>query len=144
MVALTNNAPRRSRGLTRKGSYPVAAGVRIYAGALVMINSAGYAAPAAASAGNLGGVGVASREANNTSGANGAINVETEDGEFLFAADTAAQTIVNRGVYADDDNTIDETQLANTPLVGIATEFVSASQVWVLVERSVIRGILGA
>lgn len=133
MVALAANAPRPARNLGPKRSYPVLTNVRIYAGALVMITSAGYAAPAAASASNLGCVGVAVAEANNTGGASGAISVEVQEGEFLFAGDTLTVASNSAIIFADDDNTVDETQAANLPRAGFCSEFVSATEAWVAV-----------
>jgi len=116
----------------------MAASSTIYKGSLVMINSSGLAQAAAASASNLGVVGVATSGV--TSGASGDYYVEVQTGEFLFAADTLGQDDVNKLVYADDDNTIDETQAVNAPKCGILTEYVSASQGWVLVDPTITHG----
>lgn len=134
MVALAANAQRPSRRLGVQRSYPVLANVRIYAGSLVMITAAGWATIPAADAGNAGCVGVAIAEANNVGGANGAIRVVVQEGEFLMTGDTLAQTIQGKVCYADDDNTVDETQGANFPRAGLVAEFVSATSAWVMVS----------
>lgn len=131
MAALAADKVVASRNLGAKLQYPVVASDIIYAGSIVMIDSAGYANPAAASVTNNGCVGIAVEKADNASGSAGAVDVEVQEGEFLLDATTAAQTIVGDLVYAEDDQTIDETQGSNEPRAGIATEFVSASSVWV-------------
>jgi hypothetical protein len=134
MVALAANTARPSRRLGKLHSYPVLTNVNIYQGSLVMITAAGWATIPAADAGNAGCVGVAVARANNTGGANGAIDVTVQEGEFLMTGDTLAQTIQGKVCYADDDNTVDETQTANFPRAGLVAEFVSASSAWVLVS----------
>lgn len=131
MAALSDARTTESRNLGKIVEYPVVASDIIYAGGIVMIDSAGYANPAAASVTNRGCVGVAVDTVDNSAGAAGAVNVKVQEGEFKFAATTAAQTIVGSLVYAEDDQTVDETQGTNEPRAGIATEFVSASVIWV-------------
>jgi hypothetical protein len=131
MAALTDNRTTASRKLGVKSEIPVAAAVTIYAGSMVMVDSAGYARPAAASVTNRGVPGVATAKADNASGAAGAIKVEVQEGEFLFAADTLGQDDLGAIMYADDDQTIDETQATNCPRVGYLAEYVSASSGWV-------------
>ena len=133
MTALAANAARESRNLGSKREYQVAGSTTVYAGSLMMIKSDGYAAPAAASASNQGCVGVATEAVDNSGGADGALKVEIQEGEFLLAADSIAITSVNVKCYADDDNTIDETQASNCPQAGVLTQVVSASQGWVAV-----------
>lgn len=130
MTALSANAVRPGRNLkpvVRKYS----AGVDIfYTGALVMINAAGYAMPAAAEDQNHGCVGVCAAYVDNSGGSAGDLYVEVLEGEFLFAADTVTQAAVGTILYADDDNTVDTTS-TNAPTAGFVTEFVSATSVWV-------------
>lgn len=129
MAALTDERATKSRNLGAKRKYLCADSTQFYAGGMVMINSAGKATPAAAAAGNLGGVGVATETFLSTTA--GDEWIEVQEGEFLFAADTLGQDDVNVVVYADDDQTIDETQATNAPRMGICTEYVSASAGWV-------------
>ena len=136
MTALSANYARPSRNLGAKRPYPVNAASVIYAGALVMIDADGFARPAAALASNGGCVGVATEKV--TGGAaDGDKWVEVQEGEFLFAGDTLAQTALVAGiVYADDDNTVDETQATNCPKAGIVTQYNSASEAWVAVSAT--------
>ena len=108
------------------------AGIDIcYAGGMAMIDSDGYIYPAKAQVTNKGCVGVFTATVDNSGGSAGTLNATFQEGEFLFAGTTLAQTVVGAKVYAEDDQTIDETQGSNEPLAGVATEFVSASSVWV-------------
>ena len=132
MAALARNTPRQFRG--SEGvikSYPVNGGSRIYAGAIVMIDSDGYARPAAALAANKGCVGIAMEEANNTSGSDGTISVRVQSGLVLLTATSIAQANILAKVYASTDNDVDETQGTNEPLVGVLEEFVSSTSGWV-------------
>lgn len=135
MVALSAKSVRASRRLGKMVSYSAGVGT-IYAGALVMIDANGFALPAAASLNNNGCVGVAIATVDNSGGSAGDLKVTVQEGEFLFAADTIAQANVGERVYADDDNTIDETQATNAPLAGLLVEFVSASEGWVSVSMT--------
>jgi hypothetical protein len=112
--------------------YKMKASTTVYAGGLVMLDSDGLALPAAASASNHGVVGVALQT--KTSAASGTYKIQVQEGWFLFAGDTLEQADVGVLVYADDDQTIDETAAANAPLVGMLVEYVGASEGWVHVS----------
>lgn len=136
MAALTAARATQSRGKVTTRRYKVGVDV-CYAGGMAMIDSAGYAVPAAAAASNLGCVGVFKETVDNSGGSAGDLWAEVEAGEFLFAADSVAQANVNMVVYADDDQTVDETQATNCPKAGILVEVVSASSAWVLMGPGV-------
>ena len=129
MAALSAKRVTKSRGITRKTRYLMEASTTCYAGGMVCIKSTGVAIPAAAASGNKQVVGVAA--ATVTSAASGSYYVECLEGEFNFAADTLQQEDVGAIVYADDDQTIDETQASNAPVAGKLIEYVSASEGWV-------------
>lgn len=133
MTALTVNTPRSGKQLGPVKAYPVLASTRIFQGAVVMITSAGFATNAAASAGNLGSPGLAVEEANNSAGANGAIQVKVQAGLYLLPATSIAQANVGASMFSPDNNAFDETQGANEPLIGVLEEFVSATSGWVRV-----------
>lgn len=134
MTALAKNTPRPSRNLGTKHVIPVGATFHIYAGSLVMLNATRYGRPAVALAGNFGVCGVAIAEADNSAGADGAISVTVQEGEFLMNAVSIAQaTAQGARMFALDDDTIDETQLANQPQAGVCTEVVSATSGWMKV-----------
>ena len=137
MAALAANRATASRNTGAIRSYPVVASDIIYAGSMVHVNSDGYAAPAAASASSTGVVGVAIEKVDNSSGSAGDLDVMVQEGEFLVAATSIAQTSVNLLVYASDDQTVDETQGTNEPIAGILTEVVSATSGWVLMGPGV-------
>lgn len=138
MVALAADAARNSRNLGVKRQYLMAASTTIYRGSLVMINSSGLAVPAAAAASNLGCVGVATSGV--VSASSGDYFVEVQEGEFEFAGDSLGQDDVNKIVYADDDNTVDETGATNAPAAGVLTQYSSATSGWVLVSAMVTAG----
>jgi len=129
MAALSAARMTKSRGLGRKVKYLMKASTTCYQGGMVCIDSSGLAIPAAAASGNRAVVGVA--VASVTSASSGSYYVEVLEGEFLFAADTLEQDDVGVIVYADDDQTIDETQASNAPVAGRLIEYVSASEGWV-------------
>lgn len=132
MVALTADRNTKSRPGDMH-SYPMAASQTIYKGAMVCLNSAGYAIPAAAASGNTQVVGVADEQAKSGTTA-GDTSVRVVSGRvFNFAAQTLAQGSVGDIMYADDDQTIDETQASNAPKVGMLVERVSASEGWVYI-----------
>lgn len=132
MVALTADRNTKSRPGAMH-SYPMAASTTIYKGAMVCINSAGYAIPAAAASGNSQVVGVADEQAKSGTTA-GDTSVRVVSGRvFNFAADSLGQDDVGSVMYADDDQTIDETQASNAPKVGMLVEYVSASEGWVYI-----------
>jgi hypothetical protein len=95
----------------RKLRVPIAANVKIYAGAQVMID-AGYLKPAAAATGKLV-VGRACATYDNTGGSAGAINCEVERGTFGWdigtSGDALTQANVGATVYAIDDHTVGAT-----------------------------------
>ena len=128
MAALSAARMTKSRSPGRLVAYKVTSGETVYAGGLVMISSAGTAQAAAASASNQGCVGVATAT---VTGSAAGETVVVQEGIFLFAGDSLAQTAVGAKVYAADDQTVDETQATNCPVAGICVEFVSASSAWV-------------
>lgn len=113
-------------------AYLMKASTTIYAGGLVMINASGTAEPAAASASNHGVVGVATKT--KTSAASGTYLITTQEGWCKFAGTTLEQEDVGNLVYAESDETVDETAGANEPVAGLLIEYESASEGWVHVS----------
>jgi hypothetical protein len=130
VTALSAARQTQSRNLEHKHDYKLAA-VKVYAGGIAMLDSAGYATPAAASLNNNGCVGVFTETVDNSGGSAGDLVAEVQEGEFRFAGNTLAQANVGDIVYAEDDQTIDETQSGNEPRCGFLAERVSASVGWV-------------
>lgn len=130
MTALSANKARASRGDQRFQSFPVAASTVLFHGSLVMINSSGYAVPAAAGAGNKGVAGVSTEHVDNSDGAAGAKWVRVASGEFLVTAASITQAHVGSTMYASDDDTVDEAQGANEPVAGVLVQYESATSGW--------------
>lgn len=132
MAALTGNRPTDIYGgindsiLPNRYYLPVAAAVKIYQGALCVVDSAGNVNPA----GNATGayvagcvIGRADQPADNTAGAAGAIAVPVRQGAFYWDISGAlTQASFGAKVYAVDDHTV---ILANTsPNVTAAGYFI--------------------
>ena len=115
---------------------PVYTGVHIYAGGFVCVNTGhGYAIPGADAAGNVC-MGIAESEADNSSGASGAINVRVRrSGVFLLNATSIAITSQGVVMYVIDDQTFDETHGGNTVVAGVLVKYVSATQGWIDIGR---------
>lgn len=84
---------------------PVAAGVHIYQGAMVALDAAGNAVPAAPASAVMRGC-AADYSADNTGGAAGALNIETMRGVFLFNQTGLDRTDIGSDVFVVDDNTV--------------------------------------
>lgn len=114
--------------------FPVEENTKIVEGALVSVNAAGYAVNATDTTGERV-VGVASASADNTGGADGAIDVTVwTNGAHSFVSQFSA-TIANVGdkVYAVDNQTVDLAGVTtNDVLVGVIVGIESASQVRVM------------
>lgn len=133
MTALTQDR----NTLRREGQQlepPVAAATKIYGGAIVAINAAGYAVPGA-TATTLKSAGVAERRADNTGGAAGDIRVKLRKGVHVFAnsaaADAIALTDIGSDCYIVDDQTVAKTSASATRSVAGKVFDVDASGVWV-------------
>lgn len=112
-------------------SFPVEESTKIYEGALVSVNAAGYLVNATDAANDLF-IGVADETADNSSGADGAIECKVRIGGVIDVASAATLSIANVGdpVYVADNQTIDlAANLTNDVLVGRVVNFVSANKV---------------
>lgn len=104
---------------------------KIYEGALVSVNAAGYAVNAGDDA-NTVVVGIADETVDNSAGSNGDKEIKVRrTGVFTFVAGfSAAQADVNSLVYASDNQTVDlAANLTNDVLVGRIVEVLSTSKV---------------
>ena len=133
MASLTQDRPtlrRDGEGLDP----PVAAATRIFAGAIVCINAAGFAVPGA-TATTLKAVGAADDRADNLAGAAGDIRVKVRKGTFRYAnsasADLIALADVGSDCYVVDDQTVAKTSGSNTRSVAGKVFDVDADGVWV-------------
>lgn len=95
---------------------PVAASTTIYAGALVVLDASGNAAPGSTATG-LTARGVAQDQVDNGSGAAGDEVIETEAGEHRFdndGTDTCVRTDIGGTAYIVDDHTVANTDGTST------------------------------
>ena len=93
---------------------PVATGKQIFAGAIVMLDTAGNATPGATAL-NLIPRGVAQEHINNSAGAAGALSVSTMRGTFRFINDgSVSRTDIGSPAYVVDDETVANTDGTNT------------------------------
>jgi hypothetical protein len=123
-------------------SIPVAAGSRIFAGALVCSNAGGYAVRAADSAG-LVFEGVATAQADNRNGEAGDVRVVVRRrGRYrLDCASTLDQSALSAQVYAVDDHTVGVAEdVAHSVAVGVIDKVESAGECWVSIDAGVLAG----
>lgn len=120
-----------------RGTYPIAANVKIFKGSLVVLNSSGQAIPGTNIAGGASiAVGKASATYDNTGGAAAAVDVEVEFGVFAWdsagAGDQLAADDVGKIVYVVDDQTVGLTDATASRIrAGVMTEFRdSQAYVW--------------
>lgn len=115
MAALTKDRSTLQRNvdspLSSIFNLQVAAGVKIFKGALVAVNAAGFAVPGSTST-TLRVVGVSRAQVDNTAGGNGALQVQVERGSFYFLS-LGGDPIVQASLFTDcfitDDATVSAT-----------------------------------
>ena len=133
MVALVTARPTREREIKEVG-YAVAAGVKIYAGAMVAIDSLGYARPAANGTTSRS-MGVAMATADNTTGLAGALTVVVRRSCFAMFTTDATVADIGKDCWAVDDQTVTKTLPTTNPCkagVIVATELSGTTlSVWV-------------
>lgn len=134
MSALTadRDTPRRD-GVD--SAFPVKAGVRIFAGSIVAIDSAnGYATKGATSI-TLKAVGVAQAQIDNTTGADGDVSVPVRRGTWRLANSAGADQITLKDVgttaYIVDDQTVAKTDGGGTRSVAGTVNDVDPVGVWI-------------
>jgi len=110
--------------------YPVATGVKIYAGTLVCLNAAGFAAPGADTV-NFKFAGVSLQQVDNLLGGNGDKTVRVRrSGAFEFLATSISQADVGKMMYMVDDQTFDESNPGQGILCGVLVKYISATKGW--------------
>ena len=113
---------------------PMAAGAKIFAGALVVANANGYAEPGKAAA-NLTYLGRAERTVDNTGGADGAKTALVRRRKaFLFAnhsSDLVTQAELGKTCYVVDDETVGKTDSSGARSPAGRVLGVDAEGVWV-------------
>mgnify|MGYP004455256631 CR=1 FL=1 len=130
-LAKNRNTPARDGNTLSIG---VAAGVHIFAGALVALTAAGTATPGAVAT-TLKGAGRAIGEVDNSDGGAGDASVEIEKGVFRFANSAAADLItaadIGNSAYIVDDETVAKTNGGATRSIAGTIFDVDAAGVWV-------------
>jgi len=123
-------------------SMPVAAGSRIFAGALVCSDAAGYAVRAADSAGLIF-EGVATAQADNRLGAAGDARVVVRRrGRYrLDCASLLDQSALGAQVFAVDDHTVAAAGgVQHGVAVGVIDKVEAAHECWVSIDAAVLAG----
>jgi len=118
MAALTADRATKTSEQPLLRDLPVAAGVTIYNGAMVAVDSSGYARPARTSTTDtVIGVNV-NGTVDNSAGANGAVNVRVlcagHVAYFVNNAGSITGNQIGKDVFAVDDQTVDATNGTNT------------------------------
>jgi hypothetical protein len=112
---------------------PIAANVKINAGALVATSAAGLAQPGATAL-NLVAAGRAEEMVDNTGGAASALTVQVRRGCFQFknlGADPVVQADWGKDCFIHDDETVAKTNGGNTRSIAGKVRGVDSGGVWV-------------
>lgn len=122
---------------------PIGAASRIFVGALLMRNAAGFIIRGATAPGSFG-VGVAEDRADNTAGANGALNARYRTGltarfRNSAAADLIVQADVGKVAWIVDDDQVAKTNGTATRSPAGIIEAVDAQGVWVRFDEAILR-----
>ncbi len=118
---------------------PVDDGDKIYGGAFVCVNAAGYAVPGSDTAGLIF-VGVSMEQKDNTLGADGALDVTVRRRGLVKAVMGTAITQANIGdnVFLVDDQTVDLTaNVTNNIFCGIIAGYIDTTHAWIDIEPAI-------
>ena len=133
MAALTQDRNTVEREPARR-NFPVKAGVVIFAGALVAIDSSGRLQPGRTDA-TLRGIGRSPRRIDNSTGADGDARGDAECGVFRFVNSAGADAIgygdIGNAAYMVDDQTVAKTSATNTRSAAGVIRDVDSDGVWV-------------
>ena len=132
MTALTKDRSTSRREAERFND-PVAAGKKIYAGSIIVLNATGYAEPGATATG-LVARGIAREQVDNSAGADGDLNVESFAGEdaYRVANDGSIdRTHIGGDAYIVDDQTVAATDGTGTRSIAGKIVDVDSSGVWI-------------
>lgn len=131
MSALTRdrNTPLMNAGVI---GVPAAAGAKIYAGAIVVANAAGFAAPGSAAT-TLTYLGRAEESVDNTNGANGAVTALVRRlNAFQWANDgSVTQAHLGKTAYIVDDQTVAATDGTGTRSAAGRIVGVESDGIWI-------------
>jgi hypothetical protein len=133
MAALTQDRLTDRRAGDTLFRHPVAAGVKIFAGALVVMNASGFVEPGTTATGKIG-LGRAEEAVDNTAGSAGAVLVNYRRGTFRFAnaaGDAVTLASVGTDCFVVDDQTVAATDGGGTRSVAGTVLDVDDAGVWV-------------
>ena len=117
-----------------RASHPVEESTRIYEGTGVFVNASGYADDDTGSGVNKF-AGIAVREADNSSGADGAINVEVfTEGVFELTGSGFTIADVGKNAYLTDNYTLAVADSATAVRIGTVQEYVSTTRLRVRLD----------
>ncbi len=138
MTALAADRITTPKGANRRRAYKMKGSTVCYTGGLVCIGADGYAIPAADTAGLRPCVGVAVAKADNSAGADGAIDVIVEyGGEFLLNVGGGITVAdVGAAAYVVDDQTVTDGGAATNDIyVGQIRQYVAGTtnKAWVFI-----------
>ena len=115
-------------------SFGVAASTKIYAGALVALDSSGNATKGATATG-LRGIGRAEEQVDNSGGSAGDKTIRVRSGTFRFANSSAGDALARGDIgatcYIVDDQTVAKTNGTNTRSAAGKVVGVESDGVWV-------------
>lgn len=135
MTALTKDKAVGSRAGTEWAD-PVAAGMRIYRGALVALDAAGHAVPGGDGSGvRIRGLALYS-SADNSAGSAGDARIETRSGEAFFfvnsdGADEITRAEIGSDVFVVDDQTVAKTDGGGARILAGTCVQIAENGVWV-------------
>lgn len=141
MAALAADRLTRTRagGSTRMGTADLAANAKIYNGALIAKNAAGYVVPASDTAG-LKVIGIALQAGDNTGGADGALSITYLTG-VEAELDNAGGAIVQASDHAlctvSDDHSVTTAAVTVNDIVAGRVRRFDAASVWVYVDEEI-------
>lgn len=117
--------------------FPVATGVKCYMGGIAVLNATGYAKPAVTATGLIT-VGRFEETVDNTSGADGAVNVNIRRGIFKYSNSASTDAITKAQIgdlcYLVDDATVAKTDATGTRSGAGYIVDVESDGVWVEME----------
>jgi hypothetical protein len=132
MANLTDALQLNSRGEIRIQKLPMLTNIKIWKGALVVYDAAGFIANGSDTAG-VKFAGIANETVDNTGGASGAKSIEVANGEFQYPASSLEQADAGRLAYigADNQTITDAGGATNDIPCGTIVEFTSATLAWI-------------
>jgi hypothetical protein len=146
MTALTKdrNTPEAAGDIEE---YPVLAATTCYAGGLAVLDSSGWVKPGVTASGLIA-VGRFEARADNSDGANGAINARVKKGVFRFAnsagGDEITKAEIGDNCYIVDDQTVAKTSDTGARSIAGRIEQVDSQGVWVRLGSSLLAAPGGA